>query len=583
MKSRHSNKTSKLALLPIVAAASMVVAQTAVAHGYVSDPPGRAAYCKMGKNVNCGPVQYEPQSVEGPDGNPRFPVGGPADGKIASAGNSAWGPLNEQTSDRWTKTDVTAGETRTFSWTFTAPHKTQDIRYFITKNGWNPNMPLTRDQLDTKPFCESSYGGAISSSKPSFTCTIPADHSGYHVIVGVWDVADTSASFYNAVDVNIKGGSGGDTPAPAPAWTQVGAINPIEDLAAGDSVKTRVFNASGEMTNLSASITIGSAADGNHDRWPYLLAQKVNSSMGESYQAGSDADGSIKPVNGKNTIFAKPGSGITRVEIDITKKPAPSPVEQKMSVTPKSEYAINGTSAVVDSYVTLAKKGSVTGRVYTEAGTMVGTQTKDVDGSATMSINVASAKAGKHTLVMTTPDSNDGVIQQSYDIKLTGGSTPEPDPTPTPGGDLVARISGPTQVAPGATFTLDAASSTVPNGGTYFWMVTPPTIRDQSGNNFAGKQVVLSAPNENTTITVKLSVLAQGKTPNMITHTVTVKAGSQTPAYKAGTAYKGGDVVSNNGKLYECKPAPYSGWCGQSKAYYEPGKGSAWQSAWIEK
>jgi chitin-binding protein len=490
---RNPNKTSRLALLPIVAAASMVVAQTAIAHGFVSDPPGRAAYCQAGKNVNCGAVQYEPQSVEGQDGSPRFPVGGPADGQIASAGNTTWGALNEQTSDRWTKTDVTAGQERTFKWTFTAAHRTQDIRYFITKNGWNPNMPLTREQLETKPFCESEYGGALSSSKTSFSCKIPSDHSGYHVIVGVWDVADTSASFYNAIDVNIKSASGGDTPAPAPAWTQVGAINPIEALAAGDSVRTRVFNASGELTNLSASLTIGSAADGNSERWPYLLAQKINSSFSESYQAGSDADGSIKPVNGKNTIFAKPGSGITRVEIDITKKPAPSPVEQKMTVTPKSEYAISGTTAVVDPYVTLAKKGAVTGRVYNEAGTMVGTQTKDVDGSATLSINVASAKAGKHTLVMTTPDGNDGVIQQSYDLKLTGGALPDPTPTPTPDPDQKA------------------------------------------------------------------------------------------PAYKAGTVYKGGDVVSNKGKLYVCKPLPYSGWCGQSAMYYEPGKGLAWQSAWTKK
>ena len=410
-------------LTPLFAVGSLLVAQNVMAHGYVSDPPGRAAYCKMGKNVNCGPVQYEPQSVEGPEGNPRFPVGGPVDGQIGSAGNSAWGPLNEQTSDRWTKTDVTAGETRTFSWTFTAPHKTRDIRYFITKNGWNPNKPLTRDQLDTKPFCESDFGGAISSSKPSFTCKIPSDHSGYHVIVGVWDVADTSASFYNAIDVNIKGGSGGDTPAPAPTWNQVGAINPIEDLATGDSVKTRVFSATGENNNLSASITIGSAADGNRDRWPYLLAQKINSTQSASYMAGAEQDGAIKPVNGKNTVYVKPGSSITRVETEITKKPAPAPVEQKMTVTHQNEYAISNGTATITPFVTLAKKATVTARVYTQAGAMVGSQTADVDGSATMSVKVSSAIAGAHTLVVTTPDGNNGVIQQSYEIKLTGGDS----------------------------------------------------------------------------------------------------------------------------------------------------------------
>ena len=34
------------------------------------------------------------------------------------------------------------------------------------------------------------------------------------------------------------------------------------------------------------------------------------------------------------------------------------------------------------------------------------------------------------------------------------------------------------------------------------------------------------------------------------------------PAYKSGTAYKAGDIVSNVGVLYECKEFPYSGCAG---------------------
>lgn len=43
------------------------------------------------------------------------------------------------------------------------------------------------------------------------------------------------------------------------------------------------------------------------------------------------------------------------------------------------------------------------------------------------------------------------------------------------------------------------------------------------------------------------------------------------PAYKSGTAYKAGDIVSNVGALYECKEFPYSGWCGASPYHYERG------------
>ena len=52
-------------------------------HGYISSLFGRAFGCRTKANSGCGNVQYEPQSVEGPD---RFPETGPADGAIASAG-----------------------------------------------------------------------------------------------------------------------------------------------------------------------------------------------------------------------------------------------------------------------------------------------------------------------------------------------------------------------------------------------------------------------------------------------------------------------------------------------------------------
>src|SRR6266511_421900 len=45
------------------------------------------------------------------------------------------------------------------------------------------------------------------------------------------------------------------------------------------------------------------------------------------------------------------------------------------------------------------------------------------------------------------------------------------------------------------------------------------------------------------------------------------------------TTYTGGDRVKHGGNAYECKPFPYSGWCGQ--AGYEPGVTLYWQDAWI--
>ncbi|MFC3913238.1 immunoglobulin-like domain-containing protein [Pseudaeromonas sharmana] len=54
------------------------------------------------------------------------------------------------------------------------------------------------------------------------------------------------------------------------------------------------------------------------------------------------------------------------------------------------------------------------------------------------------------------------------------------------------------------------------------------------------------------------------------------------PAYAASTAYKAGDRVSNGGTNYECKPWPYTAWCGGTSTFYAPGTGSAWSDAWIK-
>lgn len=52
------------------------------------------------------------------------------------------------------------------------------------------------------------------------------------------------------------------------------------------------------------------------------------------------------------------------------------------------------------------------------------------------------------------------------------------------------------------------------------------------------------------------------------------------PPYKPNTIYQGGDKVTNAGGIYQCKPFPYSGWCGQAPAAYAPGTGFAWTDAW---
>ena len=170
-------------------------------HGFIDSPPSRAFLCSgSGGNLNksCGPVQYEPQSVEGLKG---FPERGPADGEIASGGNATFNALNEQTSTRWYKYPMNSGE-NIFSWTLTAAHSTTSWRFFITKQNWDPNKPLVRADFDLTPFCEQYDNGRVPASNVRITCNVP-DREGYQVILAVWDIADTGNAFYQVIDANM--------------------------------------------------------------------------------------------------------------------------------------------------------------------------------------------------------------------------------------------------------------------------------------------------------------------------------------------------------------------------------------------
>lgn len=190
------------------------------AHGY--NGISRNIKCKNGDNTSCGNIIYEPQSLEAPKG---FPASGPEDGKLASAGIAAFSQLDEQTSARWDKTPIHEGPF-TFTWFFTANHATAGYDYYITKAGWNPNQPLSRDQFDLAPFCSVNLGGARPPIEgDSHTCNVPA-RNGYHVILAVWVIGDTVNAFYNAIDVYFDGSNATPTSLPTANPTLRGTSPP---------------------------------------------------------------------------------------------------------------------------------------------------------------------------------------------------------------------------------------------------------------------------------------------------------------------------------------------------------------------
>lgn len=181
-------------------------------HGYVSSPPSRAYWCATTQGAGCGSIASEPQSVEAPKG---FPEAGPPDGQLASGGISRFGSLDRITAPDgkpWRAMKVTAGAVLRVRWWLTAPHRTSRWRLFITKDGWDPTRPLSRDQLEPEPFCHNEWTCPDNANWRCFTpindvhhwAYLPAGKTGRHVIYAVWDVADTGNAFYSTCDVDFS-------------------------------------------------------------------------------------------------------------------------------------------------------------------------------------------------------------------------------------------------------------------------------------------------------------------------------------------------------------------------------------------
>ncbi|KIZ17042.1 lytic polysaccharide monooxygenase auxiliary activity family 9 protein [Streptomyces natalensis] len=171
------NKMRRLAVAIGAAIAPFLVvtmpASPASAHGYVSTPPSRQAQCAAG-TVACGPIKWEPQSVEGPKGL-----------TSCSGGNSRFADLDDD-SKGWQVTPV--GSSQTFNWKLTARHATSTWQYFV----------------GGQKIAEFDDGGAQPPATVSHTVDF-GDITGKQKVLAVWNIADTANAFYACIDVNIGG------------------------------------------------------------------------------------------------------------------------------------------------------------------------------------------------------------------------------------------------------------------------------------------------------------------------------------------------------------------------------------------
>ncbi|MEU8820032.1 lytic polysaccharide monooxygenase [Actinoplanes sp. NPDC048796] len=169
-----------LMALGVTAGSTIAIAAPASAHGYVASPPSRQALCASGEMKDCGPIEYEPQSVEAPKGSNR------CDGGVAQ-----WSVLSDD-SRNWPVQSV--GTSVTFTWVLTVQHRTADFEYFV-----NGTRVASYDEHNEEP-------GPVSHTVDL------SRFPGRQTVLAVWNIGDTVNAFYNCIDLDV---SGGDGPAPA--------------------------------------------------------------------------------------------------------------------------------------------------------------------------------------------------------------------------------------------------------------------------------------------------------------------------------------------------------------------------------
>lgn len=161
--------------------ASVLSADVAFGHGWVTSPPSRQDHCAKGRtSFDCGQVRYEPQSVEAPKG------------AMSCSGGSSFSILDNHGLG-WPVTNI--GSTATVTWFCTACHRTRDWEYFVNGNRIG------------------FFSGNNQQPSQTVSHTLSGLPAGRQRILARWNIGDTAMAFYACLDVQV-GGGGNPTPRP---------------------------------------------------------------------------------------------------------------------------------------------------------------------------------------------------------------------------------------------------------------------------------------------------------------------------------------------------------------------------------
>ena len=221
-----------LGALPILSA------QPLWAHGTLLEPASRIYKCRFDDNPD-NPTDPACAAAVAHVGDSQFlfdwggiAQGGAAgqhqavvpDGELCSGGGAQYAGLDLPRDD-WRATVIAPDAQGNFEFVYWAsiPHATEDMLFFVTREGWDPTQPLAWADLDfvdepgddpIDPFCrltsvtlEDYPDDPMVDGVYRMTCPLP-QRTGRHVIYHVWQRGDSTQAFYGCIDVVFEAPGG---------------------------------------------------------------------------------------------------------------------------------------------------------------------------------------------------------------------------------------------------------------------------------------------------------------------------------------------------------------------------------------
>jgi chitin-binding protein len=261
-----------LLILVLLAGAALLVTRLSIAHGSLLVPLSRVFGCYLEgpespdtlpcqELVNMSGTQplYDWNEVNIRDAgeNSRSII---PDGRLCGAGRDKFIGLDQARSD-WPAAVLPSGGAYTFLWSITASHPVATFYFYVTRDGFDPNVPLKWSDLEATPFAtiENPAIEEIGLQYPVYRFNVQLPQkTGRHMIYSIWTRHDSLENFYACSDVWF---GSAPTPVPttapactAPAW-QSGTL-----YSAGSVVNHNGKQWEAKWTNTEEPSTAGGTA-----------------------------------------------------------------------------------------------------------------------------------------------------------------------------------------------------------------------------------------------------------------------------------------------------------------------------------